>query len=111
MNEKRFTIPKEEMRRLVPPMGWCFATDSILVDGKEVGYMYRKSPDRDGDSGWRFFAGDEPQDYANDPEHLGMYDVNTVANYDPDIISYLDVPPPCAFGKVVGSHEYHREDC
>ena len=72
--------------------------------------MYREIPERDGDSGWRFFAGDESQDYVDDPEHLGLYDVNTVANCDPDIIPYVDVPPPCAFGKVAGSHKYHKED-
>lgn len=39
-----------------------------------------------------------------------MYDVHTLANYDPDIIPYLDTPPPCAFRKVAESHKYCEED-
>jgi hypothetical protein len=110
MSEKQFAIPGEQMQRLVSPMGWCFASDSITVEGRAVGYMYREIPDNEGDSGWRFFAGDEPQEYADDPDNFAMYDVNTVANYDPDIIPYLDVPPPCAFGKIPEGHEYREED-
>ena len=62
MGEKKFAIPGERIRRLVPRMGWCLAVDSIMVDGREVGYMYREVPHVGGDSGWRFFAGDESQE-------------------------------------------------
>lgn len=37
-----------------------------------------------------FFAGDESQDYINNPDNISIYDVNTIANYDPSIIKYLD---------------------
>ena len=45
----------------------CFATDRILVDGEKVGYMYREEPadGNDWDSGWRFTAGDESQEYMD----------------------------------------------
>ncbi len=71
-------------------MGYCIATDRITVDGEKVGYMYREQPDDSSDSGWRFFAGDESQDYINNPDNISIYDVNTIANYDPSIIKYLD---------------------
>ena len=45
---------------------------------------------REQDSGWRFFAGDEDQEYMNNPNNHGVYDVNTIVNYDPDILPYLD---------------------
>jgi hypothetical protein len=35
----------------------------------------------------RFMAGDESQDYADNPENWAIYDVNTVANNDPTICS------------------------
>jgi len=38
---KPFNIPKDQIARLVPSMGGCFASDRILVDGTRVGYMYR----------------------------------------------------------------------
>lgn len=57
-----------------------------------VGLMYREEPQNDLDSGWRFLAGDESHDYANKPPNLGLFDVNTIANYDPAIVDKLDAP-------------------
>jgi len=68
-----------------------------VVDGKPVGYMYREAPRDTIDSGWRFFAGDETDDYVNDPARLGIFYVNTIANYDPTITLYLDSLPGTAF--------------
>lgn len=68
----------------------CFATDRIMVDGCAVGYMYREEPNPNmPDSGWRFFAGDESDEYANNPENVGIYALNTLCNYDPDIMPLL----------------------
>lgn len=103
---KTFALTQEQIRRLIPQMGGAIATDRIVVDGAKVGYMYREAANRPEDSGWRFFAGDESQDYIDDVSHSGIYEVNTVANYDPDIIPYLNTPAPCAFEKVSGQHSY-----
>jgi hypothetical protein len=59
--------------------------------------MYREAPDTELDSGWRFFSGEESQTYADDPGNFGLYDVNTVANYDAEIIPLLDAPIGAAF--------------
>ena len=107
-SKKKYVISKENIRALVPAMGGCFATDRIMVVGKKINYMYREAPDRQDDSGWRFFAGDEDQAYINDPGHTGVYAVNTVANYDPDIIPYLNTPAPCAFEKIANTNRYRR---
>jgi hypothetical protein len=106
LSQKKFAISKEKIRELVPPMGGGFASDRIMVEGKKIGYMYREVTDRPDDSGWRFFAGDEDQVYTGDQSHTGIYAVNTVANYDPDIIPYLNTPAPCAFKKIEGTHKY-----
>jgi hypothetical protein len=89
---KSFRLAAEEIRDLIPPQGWCIASDRITVDGCHVGFMYRDPPTEPNDSGWRFWAGDEWDSYANDPQNLAMYDVNTIANYDPAIIPLLDSP-------------------
>ena len=54
--------------------------------------MYRDEPITPEDSGWAFSAGSESQDYMDDPANSGVYDVNTIADYDPDIIQFLDAP-------------------
>ena len=94
---KKFTLPAEKIVKLVPPQGYCLATDMITVNGHKVGYMYRETPDEPRDSGWRFFSGDETQEYARNPDNLGLYDVNTIANYDPEIIPYLSEPMGSAY--------------
>ena len=100
---KKFKLSKDQIRPLVAMPGGCFATDRITVDGCRVGYMYREPPDHDSDSGWRFFAGDESDDYANDPDKLEIYAINTIANYDPSIIPLLDSPIGSAFERQPGS--------
>lgn len=95
--EKKFKKDAKDIKRLVPDMGYCLASDMITVDGKKVGYMYREQGDRPDDSGWRFFAGQEGRLYCNNPKHFEIYSVNTIANYDSDIIKYLDAPIGSAF--------------
>lgn len=82
---------------MVPDYGACVATDHIMVDGLRVGWMYREEPHAEVDSGWRFFSGAESEAYLDDPDHSGIYAVNTVANYDPEIIPFLDEPLGSAF--------------
>src|SRR5690606_37940079 len=77
---------------LTPDIGGCIATDKITVEGLKVGFMYREAPDFKADSGWRFFSGTETQDYADNPKHMEVYEVNTIANYDAAIIPYLNLP-------------------
>ena len=87
--EKKFFIPANNIKDLLTDWneaGGCFASDRITVDGLPVGYMYREIPDGESpfgeyDSGWRFFAGDEDDEYANNPENLDIYSLNTICNY------------------------------
>jgi len=96
---KRYFLPASEIRPLAEGRGSCIASDRITVDGKRVGYMYREAPDAPIDSGWRFFSGDETQAYADVAENFSMYDINTIANCDPQIIPYLDAAVGCAYAR------------
>ena len=108
MSDKKFKIPSEQIKRIVPPMGGCLATDKILVDGEPVGYMYREQPRHNTNSGWTFLSGTEDQAYADDPEHWAIYDVNTVANYDQTIIPYLDSEFGHAYERIPGTAEFRE---
>jgi hypothetical protein len=108
MSEKRFRIPGEQIRQLIPKMGGCYASDKILVDGEPVGYMYRQQPEKDWDSGWCFMSGTEDQAYADDPNHWAIYEVNTVANYDLAIIPYLQSEFPRAYERIPGTSEFRE---
>jgi hypothetical protein len=93
----QFKIKAEDIKPLVEGFGGCFATDMITVDGKRVNFMYREKPHNEIDSGWKFFSGFESEDYINDLNHTRVWDVNTIANYDPDIIPFLKSPTLTAF--------------
>ena len=76
----------------------CFATDHITVLGKKVGWCYREQPTEGRpDSGWRFFSGEESEDYVNDARNTEVYDLNTICNYDPDILPLLTAPVGTAY--------------
>ena len=95
-----FHVKAVDMKNLLPD--WkgadgCIATNRITVEGCKVGYCYREKPDGDWDSGWRFTAGDESEEYMDDPNNAGIYKLNTICNDDPDIIPLLRTPAPCAF--------------
>ena len=95
-----YHVKAEDMKNLLPD--WeeatgCIATNRITVEGCKVGYCYREKPDGDWDSGWRFTAGDESEEYMDDPNNAGIYKLNTICNDDPDIIPLLNTPAPCAF--------------
>jgi hypothetical protein len=92
MTEKKFRITADKIKNLIKPIGACYASDKITVDGLPVKYMYRDQPQFDVDSGWRFFSGTETQEYIDNPENLMIYEVNTIVNYDQSIIPYLDMP-------------------
>ena len=105
--QKSFRLRADQIRRLIPPLGACYASDRITVDGARVGYLYREAPDGGHDSGWRFFAGDETQEYADNADNFASYEVNTICNYDPTIIPFLNSPVDTAFARdpVTGAFE------
>lgn len=98
-SQRHFRLRPEEIDSIVVGMGSCIASDRITVDGMPVGYMYREIPDDSLDSGWRFFSGDESQDYLDNQEHLAIYDVNTIANYDRSIVTLLNDPVMSAYAR------------
>lgn len=99
MPDKKYKLSADQIETLVEGMGASIATDRITVDGCPVGYMYREPPDHQQDSGWRFFAGDESQEYNDDAGNLGLYSVNTIVNYDRDILPFVRASIGSAFAR------------
>ena len=95
--DKVFKVAKSDIKNIATGMGSCIATDLITVNGHSVGYMYREESSFDTDSGWRFMAGSETQDYMDVSNNSAIYDINTIANYDNDIVSLLDSPVGSAY--------------
>lgn len=102
-SKKQFRLRPDQMRPLATGYGGCIATDLITCDGHKVAFMYRESTEREADSGWRFMSGLEDDDYMSDPDNHGVYDVNTIANYDPELVPLLDAPVGSAFERENGT--------
>ena len=106
---KRYRLDASEFRTLVVGHGFCLASDHITVDGMRVGFMYREEPDSSDDSGWVFLSGLESQEYLDEPSNLALYDLNTIANYDPAIVPFLEDPVGSAYGRDPGEPEFRLE--
>ena len=88
--KKYFSNIRNEDNLIDSDLG-CIVSDRISVDGCSIGYMYKEEPmEGRPDSGWRFFSGDESDEYTVDPNNLHVFPLNTVCNYDKDIINILD---------------------
>ena len=101
--KKKFALSANQIKPIAPDRGGCIATDMITVEGRKVAYMYREEADNNLDSGWRFMSGFESDEYMDDASNHGVYDVNTIANYDPDIIPFLDSPVGAKFEREDGT--------
>lgn len=96
---KKYRFTDDQIRPLAPGRGSCMASDMITVEQFKVGFLYRQEPDFDGDSGWRFLTGFETDPYMDRPENFARFDVNWIANCDPEILEFLDRPIGSAFGR------------
>ena len=88
-----------EIVNLAEGFGGCLATNRVAIDRMPIGYCYREDPANPMDSGWRFFAGDESPEYMANNNNHAVYAVNTIANFDPSILSILDAPAGSAFDR------------
>ena len=96
----KFFLDNNRIRPLYHAAGnnGCIASNRITVDGQKIGYMYREEPDKAfPDSGWRFFAGDESEEYTDNSDNFHIFNLNTICNYDESIIPYLDAPIGTAY--------------
>jgi len=81
-----------DIKALVEESGACIISNRVCLDGLPISFMYKDHPDDIMDTGWRFLSGDETDEYLDDPSNSGIYDLNTVANFDQSIIPYLSLP-------------------
>ena len=78
-------------------IGRCIATKAVSEDGAVVGFMYREAPLFEEDSGWRFFSGDESDDYTDNAANFTVYSVADISSHTPDIAPLLGQPPGSAW--------------
>ncbi len=74
----------------------CFVTSTVLHDQRPVQSLYREEVDAEGIerrfSGWTLMAGDESDDYCDDPENWHFVSLGAVLNIDDSFRSLIDQP-------------------
>jgi len=89
-------------------MGYVVASHRVMLEKRPIGYAYREAPSESRDSGWRFFSGDESQEYVDDPKNFGLYDAATLLERDPALRSILQASHPAAFERDHETGQYRE---
>lgn len=76
--------------------GYALAPKALIESPTQILYMYREDPDGIYDTGWRFFSGSETDEYVNNPDNIGLYDILTIVAKYPYVRDYLTLPPGSA---------------
>lgn len=76
----------------------AFVTRDLVEQKKKIGFMYKGKPDNINDSGWRFFSGDESQEYVDNADNITICSLNDVINItDSSVGQYLNFEIGTAF--------------
>jgi hypothetical protein len=81
----------------------CMATQKVLYENAQIKWFYREESMgevRAGifDTGWRFMAGDETDEYLENPDNLHLVSLGALLNKDDSFVDLLDAPEGSAFG-------------
>ena len=90
LDSKKYYIPMIERKKL-----WkmtAIVSKKVREEGWKIGYGMRDKPTREEDSGWYFCAGNETDDYINDPNNLELWRVASVLMYDPALNELITSP-------------------
>ncbi len=88
----------------------CIASKKIFDGNYKIGYMTREIPSgKYPDSGWRFFVGDEDEEYTKDSNNLKIYSLETLIKQDEDIEKYLQYPTGSKFIRI-NEHDFIKDD-
>jgi len=79
--------------------GYVLATKMLVDNKRKVRFMYREEG-KNGDSGWRFFCGDEDQTYTDNPDNIAIYDLQTILDIDKSISPYLNSVTGAAYERL-----------
>jgi hypothetical protein len=75
----------------------AFVTHRILRNRQPICFLYREAPDDEQDSGWRFTAGDETDEYMDDANNISYVSLGAVLSKDDSVLHLLDAPEGSAF--------------
>ncbi len=82
---------------------FCYVSKKITDEGWKVGYMVREEPQREGDSGWSFMAGNEDDEFLEDYNNIKLLSIGAMCQLDPEIYAHIDKPVGTALIRVASN--------
>ena len=76
----------------------CIMSKKVYVDGEKVNVAKRQEPNPkylDVDTGWIIGSGNESNEYLDNPDNMGIVDLNTACNYAPELVDLFMENPNC----------------
>ncbi|EGZ44499.1 DUF2185 domain-containing protein [Neisseria wadsworthii] len=67
----------------------CVASKTITEEKQPVGFAYREAPVFEHDSGWRFFRGNETDEYTDNPNNFTVCGINEITDRCPALLPIL----------------------
>jgi hypothetical protein len=72
---------------------WLDGSDKIALvsklvfeGDKAIRFLYREKPDREQDSGWRLFTGQETDEYINNANNIRLCNLGWLVDFDPSLL-------------------------
>jgi hypothetical protein len=75
----------------------ALVSKAVFDPGQCVRWMYRETPDRPKDSGWRLFAGTEDDAYANDTSNIRICNIGWLTDLDATLLPAIKAEVGAAF--------------
>jgi hypothetical protein len=90
----------------LPMTEYAVVSRLVATERQKVRWMYREEPTEPADSGWRFFSGDEAENFAEDPENFEFHPLDFVTDLDPSVAPHLERAAPVAFERERADGEF-----
>ena len=75
----------------------CIAANTVATGEFPVGFLYREAPAFENDSGWRFFSGDETDEYTDDTANFSVCALSDIIKFNPELAALLHHPAGSAW--------------
>jgi hypothetical protein len=80
----------------------------VFEGDKTVRFAYREEPDREEDSGWRLFSGQETDEDTNDPANIRVCNVLWLTDFDPSLLEVFRHGPGSVFERSGKDSEWEK---
>ncbi len=95
----------DPLRNVAPPVGdyghFVLASERVIgPDRDPVLLAYRESAANEQDSGWRFFHGDEDEEFTADPQNIALCPLSSLLEIDPSLRAIINHPAGTAWERL-----------